>query len=152
MTVEQLLKEKYNMEIPGPPKPGGIYTPVVRTGNLVYISGQTPKRDGQLLFKGRVGQELTLVEGQEAALCATLNCLGLLKEFLGDLDTIKQFVQVIGYVRSATGFSEQPVVMDSASQLLLDIFGERGRHTRLALGANELPGGAAIEIYCIVEV
>lgn len=152
MTVEQLLKEKYNMEIPEAPKPGGIYTPVVRTGNIVYVSGQTPKRDGQLLFKGRVGKELTLAEGQEAAQYATLNCLGLLKEFLGDLGMIKQFVQIIGYVRSATGFSEQPAVMNGASQLLFDIFGERGGHTRLALGTNELPGGAAIEIYCIVEV
>lgn len=152
MSVEQTLKEKYNLEIPAPPKPGGLYTPVVQTGNLVYVSGQTPVRDGKLLFKGKVGRDLTVEEGQEAARVAALNCLALLKNYLGDLEKIKRFVQVVGYVRSADEFGDQPAVMNGASGLILDLFGERGAHTRLALGANELPGGAAVEVMCIVEV
>ena len=152
LTVEQILKEKYDMVIPTPPKPVGLYTPVVQTGNLVYVSGQTPKQDGQLLFKGKVGKDLTVAAGQQAACYAMLNCLALLKGFLGDLDKIKQFVQVVGYVRSADDFKDQPSVMNGASKLLLDIFGDRGAHTRLALGTNELPSGAAIEIFCIAEI
>jgi enamine deaminase RidA (YjgF/YER057c/UK114 family) len=152
MTVESLLKEKFNMEFPNPPQPGGLYTPVIQTGNLVYVSGQSPTRDGQLLFKGVVGKDLNIAEAQEAARYAAVNCLALLKEFLGDLDRIKHFVQVIGYVRSAADFGDQPAVMNGASGLINEIFGKRGGHTRLALGTNELPGGTPVEIYCIVEV
>lgn len=152
MTVEEILKEKYNLEIPAPAKPAGLYTPVVQTGNLVYVSGQTPIRDGKLLFKGKVGRELTVEQGQEAARYAALNCLALLKAYLGDLGKVKRFVQVLGFVRSAEDFGDQPAVMNGASRLILDLFGERGAHTRLALGTNELPGGAPVEVTFIVEV
>lgn len=152
MRAEKLLKKKYSMDLPSL-KPGGTYNLTAKTGNLIYVSGQIPKREnGELLFKGRVGQELSIEDGQKAACYAMLNCLGALKGFLEDLDKIKQVVQVIGYVRSADGFGEQTLVMNGASQMLLDIFGDRGGHTRLALGVNELPKGAPVEIQCIVEV
>ena len=152
MSVEQLLKEKYGLEIPAPAKPGGLYTPVIQSGNLLYVSGQTPTVAGQIQYQGKVGREYTVEEGQKAAQLAMLNCLALLKGHLGDLEKIKQFVQIVGYVRSAEDFGSQPLVMNGASALILDIFGDRGRHTRLALGTNELPNRAAVEITCTVEI
>jgi enamine deaminase RidA (YjgF/YER057c/UK114 family) len=99
-----------------------------------------------------VGRDLTVEQGQEAARYAALNCLALLKAYLGSLDKIRRFVQVVGYVRSAEDFGDQPQVMNGASSLILDLFGERGAHTRLALGTSELPGGAPVEVTFIVEV
>ena len=152
MKIEEILMEKYGMEIPTPAAPVGLYVPVTQTGNLVYVSGQTPTKEGKLVYSGRLGEELTIEQGQEAARLAILNCLALLKAYLGDLDRVKQFVQLIGYVRSAENFGDQPTVMNGASGLLLDLFGERGRHSRLALGTNELPGGAPVEVTFIVEI
>lgn len=152
MDVEQILKDKYNVEIPAPPAPGGLYTPVVQTGNLVYVSGQSCTVNGKAVFTGTMGRNLTLEQGQEAARLAVLNCLSLLKDYLKDLNRVKRFVQLIGFVKSAEGFVDQPKVINGASQLLLDVFGERGAHTRMALGTNELPGGATVELYFIVEV
>lgn len=152
MFFERTLEEKYGLNFPKPPTPGGLYTPVVQTGNLIFVSGQTPMRDGKLLVKGKLGQDLTVEQGQEAAQYAALNCLALLKAYVGDLNEVKQFVQVLGYVRSAKDFGDQPAVMNGASQLIMDLFGERGKHTRLALGTNELPGGAPVEVTFVVEV
>lgn len=152
MDIEKSLKEKYGLEIPAPPKPGGLYTPVIRTGNLLYVSGQTPVINGELIFKGKLGKDITLDQGQEAARYAMLNCLALLKDYLGDLSKINKFVQVLAYVRSVEDYGDQPQVINGASKLLLDIFGEKGAHTRLALGTNELPGGAPVELTCIVEI
>lgn len=152
MSFEQILKEKYGLELPEPSQPAGLYTPVVQVDQLVYVSGQTPRREGKRLFVGVVGRDFTVEQGQEAARAAMLNCLAQLKAYLGDLAKIKQFVQVTGYVRCSEGFGDQPNVMNGASALLIDLFGEAGKHTRLALGANELPGGAAVEITCIVAI
>lgn len=152
MDVEQMLKEKYKTEIPAPPAPGGLYTPVIQTGNLIYVSGQSCTVNGKPVFTGTMGRDITLEQGQEAARIAVLNCLSLLKDYLKDLKKIKRFIQLIGFVKSAEGFVDQPKVINGASQLLLDIFGERGAHTRMALGTNELPGGATVELYFIVEV
>ncbi len=152
MDVERALKEKYGLELPIPPSPAGLYTPVVQTGNLVYISGQACTVDGKPVFTGKLGSDMTIEQGQEAARIATINCLSLLKAYLKDFSRVKKIVQLIGYVKSAEGFVDQPKVMNGASQLLLDVFGERGAHSRLALGTNELPGGASVELYFIAEV
>ncbi len=152
MNFEKALEEKYGYKLSEPATPAGLYVSVVQTGNLVYLSGRTPKKDGKRVFTGVVGRDLSIEQGQEAARCAMVNCLEALKAHLSDLDKIKQFVQVVGFVRSAEAFGEQPTVMNGVSELLLDVFGERGRHTRLALGTSELPGGAAVEVTCIVEV
>lgn len=150
--VEERIRELCGVEVPEPAPPAGLFAAAVRTGNLVYVSGQTPRRDGKRVYTGVVGRDLTVEEGQEATRLAMLGCLAYLKGFLGDLDRVRQVVQVVGYVRSAEGFGDQPLVMNGASQLLLDAFGERGAHTRLALGTSELPGGAAVEVTCVVEV
>ena len=152
MNIEQQLYQKFGLKIPQAAAPGGLYSPVIKTGNLLYLSGQTPKKEGIRIFTGIIGRDFTVEQGQEAARYTMLNCLAVLKDYLGDLEKIKQFIQVVGYVRSAEGFTDQPTVMNGASGLLLDIFGDRGRHTRLALGTNELPGGSAVEIMCIVEI
>lgn len=152
MKPEEILKEKFNLELPAPSEPDGFYTRVVQTGNLLYVSGHTPKLEGKYVYLGKLGEDFTLEQGQEAARIAMTNCLATLKEFLGDLQRIKQFVQVIGYVRSTDSFTQQPLVMNGASGLLIDCFGERGKHTRMALGTNQLPGGAAVEVMCVVEI
>lgn len=152
MNAERILKEKYNLELPVASKPVGSFVPVARTGNVLYVSGQTPKIDGKIIYIGKLGSDFTVEEGQEAARYAMLNSLALLKSYLGDLDKIKRFVHVLGFVRSADGFGKQPSVMDGASNLLINLFGEEcGAHSRMAIGANELPGGAAVEVSLIVE-
>ncbi|AFL99576.1 putative translation initiation inhibitor, yjgF family [Desulfitobacterium dehalogenans ATCC 51507] len=152
LEIEEILMLRYGLELPVPSEPDGYYSRVIRTGNLLYVCGHTPKRQGEYVFLGKVGEDFSVEQGQEAARIAMTNCLAALKEYLGDLRLIKQFVQVIGYVRSAEHFTQQPLVMNGASELLLTCFGEKGRHTRMALGTNQLPGGAAVEIMCVVEV
>lgn len=152
MKPEEILKEKFDLVLPSPSEPDGFYTRVVQTGNLLYVSGHTPKLEGKYVYLGRLGEDFTVEQGQEAARIAMTNCLAALKEFLGDLQRIKQFVQVIGYVRCTDSFTQQPLVMNGASGLLLDCFGERGKHTRMALGTNQLPGGAAVEVMCVVAI
>lgn len=152
MKPEEILKEKFNLVLPVPSEPDGFYTRVVQTGNLLYVCGHTPKLEGKYVYLGRLGEDFTIEQGQEAARIAITNCLAALKEFLGDLQRIKQFVQVVGYVRSTDSFTQQALVMNGASGLLLDCFGERGKHTRMALGTNQLPGGAAVEVMCVVEI
>ena len=140
------------LELPPIPKPASAYIPVVRTGNLLFLSGIIPSINGKLQFRGKVGRELTLEEGQEAARITALNALSVIKGELGSLDGVQRIVRVSVHIASAEGFSEQSKVADGASNLLLDIFGEAGRHARLALGAAELPFFAPIELEMIVEV
>ncbi len=150
MEVEKKIKEM-GFTLPPPPKPVGAYLPFVRTGNLVFISGQLPFKEGKLIFKGKVGKDLTVEEGYRAAQQCTLNLLGILKEALGDLMKVKQVVMLMGYVNSAEGFTEQSKVLNGASDLLLKIFGDKGKHSRLAIGVSELPLNAPIEISMIIE-
>ena len=152
MSAEQVLKDKYGLEVPLAAEPAGHYIPVVQTGNLLYVSGQTPKANGEVMFRGRIGQDLTVEQGQLAARQAALNCLALVKSYIGDLNKIKRFVQIIGFVRSADNFGDQPKVMNGASELIVNVFGDRGTHTRMAIGTSELPAGASVEVAMILEV
>ena len=151
MGFEQRLEE-LGVELPPPPKPVASYIPAVRAGNLLFVSGVLPFRDGQLEWKGKLGRELTVKEGEEASKLALLNGLAIIRAELGTLDRVKQVVRLVGHVASAEGFSEQPFVMNGASDLLVDIFGQAGRHARLAVGAAELPLFAPVELELIVEV
>ena len=153
MDVKELLKSKYGLELPNPPKPIGVYRPISQVGNVLYLSGQTSTRDGQLLYKGVVGKDYTVEEAQVAARICALNLLAVLYEYLeGDLSQVKQVVQMVGYVRSAEGFGDQPAVINGAAQLFVDVYGEAGIPSRLALGTNELPGGAPVEVMAVVEL
>ncbi|WZL81124.1 RidA family protein [Vallitaleaceae bacterium 9-2] len=151
MNVYDNLK-KLNLELPPVPPLGGIYTPVKQVGNLLYTSGQGATRDGVPYISGKAGADVTMEEAQEAAVGATLNMLSALHEYTGDLNRIKNVVKILGFVASAPGFSDQPKVMNAASQLLGDVFGEAGQHARSAIGTNELPGNLTVEIEAIFEV
>ena len=141
------------IEIPASPVPVAAYLPsVIFNGNLVYVSGQDCRKNGELVHTGKLGSELTVAQGQECARQSMLNCLGALKYSIGDFDRVKRIVKVLGFVASAPGFGEQPYVINGASELLIEIFGENGKHARAALGTNELPFGTPVEIEMIVEL
>jgi enamine deaminase RidA (YjgF/YER057c/UK114 family) len=140
------------IELPPPPKPVASYVPAVRSGNLVFLSGQGPVAGGKPIFTGKVGAELSEEEGYKAARATILNSLAVLRGEIGSLDRVRRIVKLTGWVNSAPGFARQPWVINGASDLLVEIFGEAGRHARSAVGANELPLGIPVEIELIVEV
>jgi len=149
--VEKKL-QKIGVDIPNMPKPSGSYVPAVQTGKLVYTSGQGSKKNGILVYKGKLGKDLTVEEGYEAAKISIINCLAILKGHLGSLDRVKRIVKLLGFVACVPEFDQQPSVINGASDLLIEIFGEKGRHARSAIGTNILPFGTPVEIEMIVEV
>jgi len=124
----------------------------VQTGKLVYTSGQGSEKDSILVYKGKLGKDLTVEEGYEAAKISIINCLAILKGHLGSLDRVKRVIKLLGFVASVPEFDQQPYVINGASDLLIEIFGEKGRHARSAIGVNILPFGTPVEIEMIVEV
>ncbi len=140
------------LELPPSPKPLATYIPAVRVGEILFLSGILPSINGALQYTGKVGGALTLDEGKEAARIAVLNALSVIRGECGSLDAVERIVRVAVHVASAEGFVEQSKVADGASNLLVDIFAEVGRHTRLALGAAELPFSAPVELEMIVQV
>lgn len=151
MGYEEQLK-RLGLELPQAPKPVATYVPAVRAGELLFLSGVLPMQNGQLAFTGKLGRELTVAQGAGAARVAILNALAIAKQELGGLDRIVRVVKVVGHVASAEGFTDQPLVLNGASDLLVEVFGEKGRHARVAIGAAELPRGAAVEIEVILQV
>ena len=126
--------------------------PVVISGKLAFVSGQIPLEAGKVLFKGQVGKDLTVEQGQEAARLCVINALAQLKASLGQLDTISRVVKVTGYVNCEPSFADHPRVVNGASDLLVKIFGEKGKHARAAVGMSSLPLGSAVEVELIVEM
>ena len=151
MSPEERLK-KLGIELLEAPIPLGSYIPVVKTGNLVFLSGILPVKQGKLTKQGRVGEDLTLDEAREEARTATINALSVLKAHVGSLDKVKRCIKITGYVASAPDFTEQSKVLNAASDLLYEIFGEAGRHVRAAVGVNVLPLNSPVEIEFIFEV
>ncbi|HEY7533507.1 MAG TPA: RidA family protein [Nitrospiraceae bacterium] len=151
MSYELKLKE-LGLELPSPPQPVATYIPAVRVGSLLFLSGVLPMQSGKMLYAGKLGRELTVEEGMEAAKLAVLNALAIARQELGSLDRIGRIVKVVGHVASAEGFVQQPQVLNGASDLLVSVFGESGRHARVATGAAELPRGASVEIEMIVSI
>ena len=151
MGAEDKLKEM-GLELPEMAKPAGAYVPAKRTGNLVYVAGQLPLKDGALLCEGQVGKLVSVDEAYAGARQCGLNILAVLKEQTGSLDNIVQIVRVEGFVASAEGFTDQAKVINGASELFAEVLGEAGSHARFAVGAIELPLGASVEIAAIVEV
>lgn len=139
------------LTLPAPPQPAGAYTRAVRSGDLVFVSGQLPISDGQVLYKGLVGADLGLEEGAAAARLCGLNALSVLKAELGDLANIARVVRLGGFVASAPGFVDQAGVVNGASDLMAAVLGDRGVHARLAVGVAGLPLGAAVELEVIAE-
>lgn len=149
--IEQRLQE-LGITLPPSPVPLFTYVPCKRTGNLLYLSGQDCRVNGKLAYEGKLGAELTIEQGQDAARLTIINCLAVLKGYLGDLDRVVGVVKMLGLVNSAPGFAEQPRVINGASDLLVDVFGEAGKHARSAIGTNELPFHTPVEIEIIVEI
>ena len=150
--ISQNLK-KLNIELHDAPDPVGAYVAFKKSGNLLYISGQLPiSKDGKTI-KGKVGKDLSIEQGQEAAKFCVLNILAQAKKAMnGDLDKIKGCVRINGFVNSADDFTDQPKVINPASETISAIFGEDGKHTRVAVGVNSLPLGIAVEIDAIFEI
>ena len=155
-TVEERLRELGLTlpDAPGPP-PGTRITLRMarRSGNLLYLSGNGPLRDGQPAYRGKVGADVSLEQAYEAARLTGLNLLAVIKAELGDLERVGAFVKTLGFVNSAPGFTQQPAVLNGFADLIVDLYGEeRGLHARSAVGVAELPWGIPVEIETIVEV
>jgi len=151
MTIAEKLNE-LGIEIPDAPVPLAAYVPAVQTGNLVFTAGQIPFVKGDLAFQGKVGTDLSVEMGAEAARICALNALAAVKALIGDLERVERIVKLTGFVLCKGTFAEQAKVMNGASELLVKIFGDKGRHARCALGSNALPLNAAVELDLIVEV
>ena len=148
--IEDRLRELL-IEIPTPPNPAGSYIPVVTTGNLAFVSGQIPMREGKVIFEGKVPNVQSLNSAREAAKICIINGLAQLKANLGSLDKITKFVRISGFVNSNPEFHEQPKVINAASDLLVEIFGDMAKHSRIAVGVASLPLNSTVEIDMIVE-
>ncbi|MFM9129632.1 MAG: RidA family protein [Actinomycetes bacterium] len=149
--IENKIKD-LGLQLPEPPKPLAAYIPAKQVGNLVFTAGQLPMVNGEIILKGLLGQDVEIDPAYNAAKICTLNALSAIKGVIGDLDKIKQVVRVVGYVASVPTFTQQPAVVNGASELLLEIFGENGKHARSAVGMAVLPLNAAVEIELTVEV
>ena len=150
-TIEQRL-EAMGIALPMAMKPAFQYSAVVVHRDIAYVSGQLPRLDAESVIEGKLGREIGVERGQAAARLCALYALANLKQALGDLECIERILKLTGFVASAPGFNSQPSVIDGASALLVEIFGQRGRHARSAVGVAELPRNAAVEIELIVAL
>ncbi len=152
MEIEKKLSEM-GLELPPPPVPGGNYVEAVRTGSLLFVAGHVPRMpDGSSLHPGKLGREVSVEQGYESAQRCMLNCLSSMKVALGDLDKVKRVIKLLCMVNSADGFGDQPRVANGASDLLVNLYGDRGRHARSAVGMGGLPNNVCIEVELIAEV
>lgn len=151
MNIETKLTE-LGLKLPNPPAVAGSYVPFVRTGNLLYLAGTIASMNGQMTHVGQVGQEQTVAAGYAAAKVCALNTLANIKAATGSLDTVKQFVLVTGFVNAVSGFTDSPAVINGASELFGQVFGDAGKHARAAVAAAGLPKGSTVEIQVIVEL
>jgi enamine deaminase RidA (YjgF/YER057c/UK114 family) len=149
--VEARLQQ-LKVELPQAPTALANYVPYAHTGNLLYVSGQVCQWNGKLQFAGRLGVDLSLDAGQQAARLCGLNLLAQARAAIGDLDRIRRCVRINGFVACAPEFTQQPQVINGCSDLLVDVLGDAGRHSRVAVGVAALPGGAAVEIDAIFEI
>jgi enamine deaminase RidA (YjgF/YER057c/UK114 family) len=151
MTTEARLKE-LGIELPTPPSPVANYVPAVRTGNLVYLSGNGPRQADGTNITGKLGAGMSIEDGYKAARLVGLNLLANLKAEIGTLDRVTRVVKLLAMVNSAPDFGEQPQVANGVSDLLVEVFGDKGKHARSAVGMGSLPGGIPVEVEMIVEV
>ena len=149
--IEKRLKE-LGIIIPNAPKPAGSYIPVVLSGKLAFVSGQIPIKDGQVIYQGKVGIEQSIEQAQKAAKLCIINGLAQINTYFGTLDNLEKIIKISGFVNSAQDFTEHPKVINAASDFLVEIFGEEGRHSRIAIGVSSLPLNATVEIDMLVEI
>jgi enamine deaminase RidA (YjgF/YER057c/UK114 family) len=152
MEIEKKLAA-LGLELPMPPTPAAHYIPYVRVGQLLFVGGNTGRLNGQPhTYVGKVGDQVTLEQGYEMARCCALNHLAIIKSALDDLDHVERFVKLIGYVNIASGFTQMPQVVNGASDLLVELWGERGEHARAAVGVASLANNAPVETEVIVQI
>jgi len=148
---EEKLKE-LGIEIPEAPKPLASYIPAAISGNLVYTAGQVPLENGKLNYTGLAGKDISIEDAQKAAKVCAINCLSVVKSAIGDLNRIERILKLTVFVASADGFVDQPKVANGASDFIVEVFGEKGKHVRSAVGVSGLPLNAPVEIEMIVEL
>jgi enamine deaminase RidA (YjgF/YER057c/UK114 family) len=151
MGAEARLKE-LGIALPSSPAPVANYVPAVRAGNFLFLSGHGPIRDGKATVRGKLGKEFSVQDGYKIAREVGLNLLASARAALGSLDKVRRVVKVLGMVASAEGFTDQPKVLNGCSDLMVEVFGESGRHARSAVGMAELPLGIPVEIEMILDV
>lgn len=149
--IEDKLKE-LGLSIPEVPKPLAAYIPGIKCGNLIFTSGQVPLANGQLKYKGKVGLDISDEDAKMAAQTCILNCLGVVKSLIGDLDKVKRIIKLVAFVNCTDNYTAQPAIANGASELLVKLFDENGKHARSAVGVCGLPLGAPVEIELIVEI
>ena len=150
-----MIEEKLNelgVSLPTAPKPAGSYVPVVVSGKLAFVSGQIPIKDGQVIYQGKVGIEQSIEQAQKAAKLCIINGLAQINTYFDTLDNLEKIIKISGFVNSAQDFTEHPKVINAASDFLVEIFGEEGRHSRIAIGVSSLPLNATVEIDMLVEI
>lgn len=148
--IETRLKD-LGIDLPEAAAPAANYVPFVKSGNQIYISGQIPVNADGIQFQGKLGESMTPEQGAEAAKLCAINLIAQMKAALGDLDKVERVVKLVGFVNSTPGFGDQPVVINGASNFMVDVFGDKGRHARSAVSAASLPFGVAVEIEAIIE-
>ncbi|MCT4655378.1 MAG: RidA family protein [Cohaesibacter sp.] len=149
--VEAKLAE-LGITLPQAAAPAANYIPFVKTGNQIFISGQLPMNADGIQYKGKLGAELTADEGAKAAQLCAINLIAQMKAAVGDLDNVARVVKLVGFVNSTPDFGDQPAVINGASNFMVDVFGDKGRHARSAVSAGALPFGVSVEIEAIIEV
>ncbi len=151
MVIEKLIEQK-GYKLPPSSPPIASYVNGIVSGNLLFISGKLPLEDGRVRYAGKVGRELSLEDGYEAAKLCALHIIASAREILGDLDRIQRVLKVTGFVNVAPGWTDIPKIVNGASDLFVDIFGDRGKHARSAVGVSELPLNACVEIEVVFEI
>lgn len=151
MKIEERIKE-LGIDLPEAAKPAAMYVPVKQTGNLLFVSGQIPVKDGQMVYTGKAGKDATLEDAVSSTRLCAINIISAVKGYIGDLDKVKSIVKITAFIASETGFDKQHLAANGASELLFDVFGEAGRHTRSAVAVNQLPLNALTEVEAIIEI
>lgn len=151
MQIEKRLEE-LGIVLPAAATPVANYVTTVQTGNLVFTSGHGPGDGEGKIYKSQLGTDAEIEDGYQSARQVGINLIGTLKQALGDLDRVQRIVKVVGFVNSAPSFTDQPAVVNGASDLFVEVFGDRGKHTRSAVGMSQLPGGIPVEIEMVVEI
>jgi enamine deaminase RidA (YjgF/YER057c/UK114 family) len=150
--IDKLLAE-LGITVPVPAKPVANYVGWVRTGNLVFTAGQVPLKDGKIEFQGKLGKDYTVEQGAQAARICAINVIAQLKDAVGgDLDRVKRIVKVVGFVNGVPDFADHPKVVNGASDVFVEVFGDKGRHARSAVGSGSLPVNVAVEVEAVAEV
>ncbi len=145
MRPEEILKD-LGYELPELPVPIGVYIPYAEYNGLIFLSGLLPVKDGRLLYQGRIGKDLSIEQAKECTVQIVLNCLSIIKSNLGDLEKIDRCLRINGYLQTSEDFKDHPLVLNAASELIVKVFGDRGRHTRIAIGAHTLPMNSPVEM------